>query len=180
REAGYGGQVDDVPAPALPHSGQHGVRHLCQPEKIDVQNPVDLRLLALLDCGEVADAGVVHQDVDTAEVLLGATHSLHDLGGVGDVHPQRERAIFMPGDEVFALLEVGGPSPPHDIQNPMFTPTSAITLSIAAWKLGLTVLCHSIDPVLRRLHETHGHNVVALPDGLESYVPNGSGFGIKD
>src|SRR5215475_7287424 len=108
RQPGYGGQVDDVPAPALPHSGQHRVRHLCQAEKIDVQNPVDLLLLALLDCGEVADAGVVHQDVDAAEVLVGATHSLRDLGGVGDVQPQRERAIFMPGDEVFDLLEVGG------------------------------------------------------------------------
>src|SRR5262249_14880833 len=107
-----GGQVDDVPAPALPHSGQHGVGYLRQSEKIDVQNPVDLLLLALLDCREVADAGVVHQDVDTAEVLLGATHSLRDLAGVGDVQPQRERTIFMPGNEVFDLLEGGGRDSP--------------------------------------------------------------------
>jgi hypothetical protein len=63
---------------------------------------------------------------------------------------------------------------------PFFTPTSAITLNVPDWKLALTVLCHSIDPALRRLHEQHGENVVGIPPGLASYVPNGSGFGIKD
>src|SRR5262245_7541759 len=103
---GDGGQVDDVPAPPLSHSGQHGLGHPCQAEEIDLQHPVELLLLALLDRSEVADAGVVHQDVDTAEVLLSAAHSLGDLDGVGDVQPQRERAIFVPGDEVFDLLKV--------------------------------------------------------------------------
>ncbi len=64
--------------------------------------------------------------------------------------------------------------------DPSFTPMSATTLKVPSWRLGLTVVCHSIDPVLRRLHERHGHNIVGLPRGLSSYVPNGSGFGIKD
>src|SRR5262249_50859472 len=64
--------------------------------------------------------------------------------------------------------------------NPIFMPTSAITLNVPEWRLGLTVLCHPIDPRLRRRHEKHGENAVALPPGLASYVPNGSGFGIKE
>jgi hypothetical protein len=60
---------------------------------------------------------------------------------------------------------------------PMFTLTFR---SLPVGGLGLTVLCHAIDPELRRRHEKHGENAVVVPDGLVSYVPNGSGFGVKD
>src|SRR5262249_10360374 len=87
---------------------QYGADHARQAEEVDLEHPADLRLVALLDRGEVADPGVVHQHVDAAEVLLGAPHRLGDLARIGHVELQDQPAVPVPGDEIFDLMRIAG------------------------------------------------------------------------
>src|SRR5699024_2830357 len=89
---GAGVQIDDAPAATLEHAGDHGP---CQEE-----GPVDVGLQQLRELGRIRlpqrhlgvdQAGIVHQQVDRAELLTGRGHgSFHRLH-IGDVRCQRDR-----------------------------------------------------------------------------------------
>ena len=79
-----------------------------QAEEVDPEHPANVLRLALFDCGEVADPGVVHQDVDAAEVFLGMTHGIGDLGWVGHIQSQNQGPILDTSDKVFHLFRVAG------------------------------------------------------------------------
>lgn len=89
------------------HARQDGADDVGQAEDVDVEDPADLFVGALLHGGEVADAGVVDDHVDAAEVVLGSRDGFLDLRGVGDVEGQGERLVVS-GDEVLDLIDVPG------------------------------------------------------------------------
>ena len=88
------------PLPWARIPGQHGLDRVDHAEVVGVEERADLGVLALLDRGEVAVAGVVDQHVDPAEGLLGRGDRARDLGLVGDVERDGERAVAEVGDEV--------------------------------------------------------------------------------
>ena len=68
-----------------PHAGQHRLDHVDRAEVVGVEQRPHLGVVALLDRGQVAVAGVVDQHVDPAERLVGRGDGGGDLGAVGDV-----------------------------------------------------------------------------------------------
>ncbi len=93
-EARHRGDVDDVAAPLPAHHGQHGARHGEEAEDVGLELGADLLRHALLDGGQVAVAGVVHQHVDAAERPHRGLHAGLDLVVVDHVERQRERAVL--------------------------------------------------------------------------------------
>ena len=59
------------------------------PKKFVSKSAPDLGVVALLDRGQVAVAGVVDEHVDPAEGALGLARRPLDLGAVGDVERER-------------------------------------------------------------------------------------------
>ena len=88
------------PGPAGAHAGQHRLHHAERAEQVDLVHRLDGRFVALLDRGDIAIAGIVHEHVDRAEPRLRGRHRRTDLRGIGDVERQRKRAIGMGGDDV--------------------------------------------------------------------------------
>ena len=66
-EAAHRRDVDDRARLLGPHDRQHRARHRGEAEKIGLEHGADVGVLALLDRGEIAVAGVVDEDVDAAE-----------------------------------------------------------------------------------------------------------------
>ena len=65
-------------------------------------------LVASLDGRTVAVAGVVDQNVDVTELLLGLSYGVSDLGGVSDVEGKWEDAVGVVSGEVGDLPDVAG------------------------------------------------------------------------
>ena len=83
-----------------PKHGQHRLGHAHQAEKVGLEHGADLLVLALLDRGHVAVAGIVHEHVDAAEGVTRRLHRRRHLGRLGDV--QRHGLAAAAG----AVLEV--------------------------------------------------------------------------
>ena len=65
-------------------------------------------VVAFFDGRAVAATGVVDQNVDAAELLLGLIDRVGDLGGVGDVEREREDTVGVAFGEVGDLADVAG------------------------------------------------------------------------
>ncbi len=99
------GDVHDGAAAAGAHPGQHSLDHRDGAEEVRLEQGAHVGVVAFLDGRAVTVAGVVDQDVDAAEPLLGLLHRGGDLPGIRDVerdgeHPLRGRVgqIGDPGD----------------------------------------------------------------------------------
>ena len=93
----------------LTHTRQCGTGHGGESEEVDLEHATDLGVLALLDGGEVTDAGIVHQHIDAAEPGLRRVHRRRDLRRVGHIQLQHQR-IFHGGE----LAERVGVARRHD------------------------------------------------------------------
>ena len=79
-----------------PHDRQHGPRQCEQAEHVGVELGTDLVLQALLDCGLVAVAGIVHEHVYAAEALGRGMNPVCDLPCLDDVQRQRQGSVTRP------------------------------------------------------------------------------------
>ncbi len=92
--------VDDMPAPACPHPGQHRLDQLQRSEQVGVEQGMDVLVLAFLDRGQIAVAGVVDEHVHAAEAGLGRRDRRRDLARIGHVELDRKRRLAVRGREV--------------------------------------------------------------------------------
>ena len=67
------------------HARQDGLDQRHRTEEVGREQGGYVAVVALLDGGAVAVAGVVDQDVDRAEALVAGPNGLSHLPGVGDV-----------------------------------------------------------------------------------------------
>jgi hypothetical protein len=95
-----------VAAPARAHARQHAPGHGHQAEEVRLEHRPHLLLLAFLDRGQVAVAGVVHQHVDAAEGALRLLHRGVHLRRIGDVEAKREAVLRVRCDDVPDLIRI--------------------------------------------------------------------------
>jgi len=67
---------------------------------VGLEQLANVGVVTFFDGCAVAIAGVVDQDVDGAELVLGLINGVGDLGGVGDVERECENAVHVPVGEV--------------------------------------------------------------------------------
>src|SRR3954452_8211072 len=104
------GHVHDAAPAALLHVRPDRLCAVEAPGEVDAQVALpQLRALIRELCDVVERAGVVHEDVDSAELLDAARDSRVDLRAVGDVALQRERAPAERADLVDGRLGVDHP-----------------------------------------------------------------------
>ena len=77
-------------------------------EELRLEQCADIGVVTFLDGRAVAVAGVVDQNVDTAELLFGLTDRVSDLCGVSDVEGECEDAVCVVNGEVGDLPDVAG------------------------------------------------------------------------
>ena len=94
------------PLPWRAHGRQHGLRHVDQPEHVGLEHLPHGVVLAFLDGGKVAVAGVVDENVDAAEALERPGHRIRHLFRPGDVQGHDQRALGMDGRDVLDLRRV--------------------------------------------------------------------------
>ena len=100
------GDVHDRAAAARAHAGQHRLDHRDGAEEVGGEQPLHVGVVAFLDGGAVAVAGVVDQHVDAAEALPRPPHRLRDLRVVGHVERDRERRVRVGVGEVLHARDV--------------------------------------------------------------------------
>ena len=88
-------------AAVTPHDRQHGARHSRQAEEVDLEHAPDFLLVALFNRGEIPDAGVIHQHVDSSKAFLGALRRCVDLDWIRYVQLEDQCAILSTLDDVF-------------------------------------------------------------------------------
>ena len=81
---------------------------MCPPENVRLQHLPPLLDVALRDVARVADAGVVHHDVQPAELLDGRVHQRRHLLFVAHVHRLRDDTTALRGDRARHLLQRRG------------------------------------------------------------------------
>ena len=79
------GNVHDRAAAPLAHPGQDSLDQRGRAEEVGGKQLLDLVLGCLLDGRAVAVAGVIDQDIDSAETLSGGAHDVTPLGVIGDI-----------------------------------------------------------------------------------------------
>jgi hypothetical protein len=79
------GNVHDRAAAPLAHPGQDSLDQRGRAEEVGGEEFLDLVPGCLLDGRAVAVAGVIDQDIDSAEALLGGAHDVTPLGVIGDI-----------------------------------------------------------------------------------------------
>ena len=67
------------------HTRQHRLDHVDGAEVVHVEQLSHLGVLPLLHRGQVAVAGIVHENINPAERRVGRRDGRRDLAGVGDV-----------------------------------------------------------------------------------------------
>ena len=82
-----------VPAPPLPHAGQHRLGQSHQAEEIGFEHGADFCVFAFLDRREIAVAGIIDQHVDAAEALFRQGHGSLDLGWRIDVERRAQTTV---------------------------------------------------------------------------------------
>ncbi len=98
-------QLDDVARALLAQVRQRGLDHPHRAEQVGFELVAQFPLGQLLDRADLGVAGVVHDDVEPAEVLFGLLHGREDGGPVGHVQFQREDGVAV---GVGQFLEGGG------------------------------------------------------------------------
>jgi hypothetical protein len=86
----------------LAHSRQSRVYHWAQTEHVDLEHSAHLLVFPLFHSSEIADAGVVHEYVDAAELILGGFDGGLNLLLIGDV--KGENQILRRCGQVFHLV----------------------------------------------------------------------------
>ena len=87
------GDVDDGPAAAGAHARQDRLDHRDRPEEVRFKQGANIGVVTFFDGSAVTVSGVVDQDVDTAEPLLGLLYGRDDLVGPGDVKRDGEHPL---------------------------------------------------------------------------------------
>src|SRR5690606_25012718 len=116
--AGAGVDVDDAPAAALEHAGDDGAGEEERPANVRLDDrPPALGVgLPQRHLG-VDDAGVVHEQVDPAELGLGARDGLLDGGAVGNVRGEGDGPHARGADLLGRPLEQAGvPGEERDVE----------------------------------------------------------------
>ena len=79
------GDVHDRASAPLAHPGQDSLDQRGRAEEVGGKELLNLVLGCLLGGRAVAVAGVIDQDIDGAEALLGGAHDVTPLGVIGDI-----------------------------------------------------------------------------------------------
>jgi hypothetical protein len=88
------------------HARQDRARHIGQPPEIDLEHAANFVVVAFLDGGEIADAGIVDEDVDAAKLGLSRRDARRDLGGLGHIERQDERVALMARRQIGDVLGI--------------------------------------------------------------------------
>ena len=99
-EAADRGDVDDRPRLLGAHDREHRARHGGEAKEIGLEHGAHVGVVAFLDRGEIAVAGVIDEDVDAAEASLGGFDRGVDLILLVDVESEHEAVLLVPGDNV--------------------------------------------------------------------------------
>ena len=105
--AGDRGDIDDPPGPAAHHVAQDAAGEHEHRGEVDGDDVVPLFVLHAHEQIVVGDAGIVDEDVDLAESLLGFLAELGHCGAVAEIARQHEHAAAELGGESVELLLVG-------------------------------------------------------------------------
>ncbi len=97
-----------MPRLLLAQVRQRGLNDPERTEHVGLQLIAQLLLGQLLDRTELGVPGVVHDDVEPAEVLPGPLDGLDDGGLVGHLQLQREHGVTVGADQVIEVLDVAG------------------------------------------------------------------------
>ncbi len=73
------------------HSRQNRVNHSACAKHIDLEHFANLDFFALFNSREIANAGIVHEYIDTTEFVLGRLDGSVDLAFMGDVELEHQR-----------------------------------------------------------------------------------------
>ena len=104
-----GGDLQDVTTALGAQERQRRLRDPECPEQIGLDLLAGLRLAEFLDHAELAVAGVVHHDVEPAEVLVCPGDGCEDGAAIGDVQADREHRVAVGSHEgVQAAGAAGG------------------------------------------------------------------------
>jgi len=98
--------VDDRAAASLAHRGQDGLDQRDRTEEVGGKELLGRIFVCLFDCAAVAMAGVIDQDIDGAEAILGGTRDVTHLHVFCDFERDRERGIGMRPDEILDRCRV--------------------------------------------------------------------------
>ena len=99
-EAADGADIHHVAGAAGAHAGQRRLGHGDEAEHVGFEHGAYFGILAFLDGGQVAVAGVVHEHVQAAELRLGGGDGGGDLARIVHVERQSQSAILVAGDEI--------------------------------------------------------------------------------
>ena len=102
--------VDDAAPVASLHAGQRQARGVERRAQVDRDDRVPAIGRKVLDFGDVLDAGVVHQDVERAELLLAGTHHRLDLGRACSCR-RRDTTTLTPSSATARLADSYSPKP---------------------------------------------------------------------
>ena len=95
-----------APERRAPHPGKHRLDHRHRTEELSFEQLADVGVVTFLDGRAVTVAGVVDENVDAAELLLGLGDRLGDLGAVGDVEGECQYGICVAFSEVGDLVGI--------------------------------------------------------------------------
>jgi hypothetical protein len=116
-----GRDVDDRPSSRFLHGLHHGTDAEKNARQVDVEDPLPLGELVVLQGSDVEDAGVVHQHVDAAELANGGRHRGFPMLGFRDVQVHVANGVAELGRDRVALVveDVAEHHPgPLDYQRP--------------------------------------------------------------
>ena len=106
--AADGRHLDDVARTLLPEIGQRRLRHPQGAEQVGLDLGPGLLLGDLLDGAEQAVAGVVDNDIETAEVVVGVPDGGVHRRLVGHVEGDGEHVVAVGVDEILDRVGVAG------------------------------------------------------------------------
>ena len=98
--------IEDVPGLLFPHYWKNGARHIQQAKEICLEQMPNLGIRRILkNCGQSV-AGVVHEDVDAAELFFAGSNGRLDAFRVGDIELSDEHLSRVRCLQVFQLCHV--------------------------------------------------------------------------
>jgi hypothetical protein len=107
-EAEQAGQHDDVAAALIAQVGQRRLGHPERAEHVGVELGADVLFAELLNHSVQADAGVVDDDVQAPEPLVGPLYGRGHGGLVRDIQRQRQDLVAVRGDQIGQGIGVAG------------------------------------------------------------------------
>lgn len=101
--------VDDASRPLRTHHRDDRLHHRGRCHQVELEQRTEVRERGLLDAGVQPLTGVADEDVDPTEGLRGGPDECVDLGGVGHVAPDGDRAPELLRQVGEAILTPSGP-----------------------------------------------------------------------